>query len=216
MPPKKASASAGGARRGRPTKAATAKSTHGASRSSAQPSQSPDPFASSEDEHPARHQARNSEDDIQALSSEEEEPAPRRRPPKAKGKSMTRTGSGRSNAVNIEGEDEEDDDMDIDGDLTTASARSGARGGVVEGEAEREEEDPPEKSIPPELLARLLHEGFQKEGTRMTGDAAKAAAKYVDVFVREAIARCAQEREGGFLDVSSSGGCEGAQGHWLN
>jgi hypothetical protein len=56
-------------------------------------------------------------------------------------------------------------------------------------------------------LTRILHEFFEREGTRITRDADKAVARYVDVFVREAIARAAVERNGGFLEVSCSFRC---------
>ncbi|KAJ5126550.1 Histone-fold [Penicillium atrosanguineum] len=48
--------------------------------------------------------------------------------------------------------------------------------------------------IPPKLLTRLLHHHFQKEKTKVAKDANEVVAKYVDVFVREAIARAAYER----------------------
>lgn len=68
-----------------------------------------------------------------------------------------------------------------------------------------EDEDRP-KTIPAELLTLLLHEFFTKDGTRITKDANAAVAKYMDVFVREAIARSVAEREGGgFLEVSAKG-----------
>ena len=72
-----------------------------------------------------------------------------------------------------------------------------------------EEEDEDELAdqrtkIPPGLLTRLLHEFFQQEETKINKDANEAVAKYMDVFVREAIARsCSERREGGFLEVSS-------------
>ncbi|KAM0330731.1 hypothetical protein ACHAQA_003683 [Verticillium albo-atrum] len=72
-----------------------------------------------------------------------------------------------------------------------------ARGEAADGEQEEE----PEKTIPPGLVANLLKELFTREETRMTEGASRAAARYVDVFVREAIARCVHEREGGFLEV---------------
>jgi hypothetical protein len=69
-----------------------------------------------------------------------------------------------------------------------------------DGESEDEEQ---QKTIPPALLTRLLHEFFTQEGTRVTKDANAAVARYMDVFVREAIARSVAEREGGgFLEVS--------------
>ncbi|KAL7798185.1 CENP-S associating centromere protein X domain-containing protein [Trichoderma ceciliae] len=79
-------------------------------------------------------------------------------------------------------------------------------GGVEEGLANQtiiveEEQAEPEKSIPKALLTRILHEFFAKEATRMSRDANAAVGKYVDIFVREAIARTAVEKRGGFLEV---------------
>ncbi|KAL5365509.1 CENP-S associating centromere protein X-domain-containing protein [Aspergillus floccosus] len=55
-----------------------------------------------------------------------------------------------------------------------------------------------EPTIPPKLLTRLLHHHFQNEKTKIAKDANEVVAKYVDVFVREALARAAYERsEGG-------------------
>jgi centromere protein X len=71
-----------------------------------------------------------------------------------------------------------------------------------------DEEPEQEKSIPPALLTRVLHEFFAKDSTRISRDANAAVVKYFDVFVREAIARAAQEKESGFLEVSS---CLGVQ-----
>jgi hypothetical protein len=68
--------------------------------------------------------------------------------------------------------------------------------------------------IPSKLLTRLLHQHFQNEKTKVAKDANSVVAKYVDVFVREAIARAAYERAesdgntgsrglgDGFLEVS--------------
>lgn len=49
-------------------------------------------------------------------------------------------------------------------------------------------------TIPPKLLTRLLHQNFSNEKTKVAKDANSIVAKYVDVFVREAIARAAYER----------------------
>lgn len=65
-----------------------------------------------------------------------------------------------------------------------------------------EEEQQPEKTIPRDLLTRLLHEFFAKDATRISKDANAAVGKYVDVFVREALVRAAVEKRGGFLEVS--------------
>lgn len=57
-----------------------------------------------------------------------------------------------------------------------------------------------EPTIPPKLLTRLLHHHFQNEKTKIGKDANEVVAKYVDIFVREALARAVYERsesEGG-------------------
>ncbi|KAI1083776.1 CENP-S associating centromere protein X-domain-containing protein [Whalleya microplaca] len=72
---------------------------------------------------------------------------------------------------------------------------------VDEQEADEEDEEDEQKTIPPELLTRLLHEFFEKDGTRVSKDANASIAKYMDIFVREAIARTAVEKESGFLEV---------------
>lgn len=55
-----------------------------------------------------------------------------------------------------------------------------------------------EPAIPGKLLTRLLHHNFQNEKTKVAKDANEVVAKYVDVFVREALARATYERaEGG-------------------
>ncbi|KAI9932245.1 hypothetical protein ASPWEDRAFT_171629 [Aspergillus wentii DTO 134E9] len=55
-----------------------------------------------------------------------------------------------------------------------------------------------EPAIPPKLLTKLLHHNFQNEKTKVAKDANGVVAKYIDVFVREALARAAYEKaEGG-------------------
>jgi len=81
-----------------------------------------------------------------------------------------------------------------DEEPTAAPAQASAR-------QPAEDDDQPEKAIPRELLTRLLHEFFEKDATRISKDANAAVGKYVDVFVREAIARTAIEKRGGFLEV---------------
>ncbi|KAL4994573.1 CENP-S associating centromere protein X-domain-containing protein [Aspergillus recurvatus] len=48
--------------------------------------------------------------------------------------------------------------------------------------------------IPPKLLTKLVHHHFRNEKTKIAKDANAVVAKYIDVFVREAIARAAHER----------------------
>ncbi|RDA83805.1 hypothetical protein CP532_4606, partial [Ophiocordyceps camponoti-leonardi (nom. inval.)] len=68
-------------------------------------------------------------------------------------------------------------------------------------EAEEQTQTEPEKTIPRDLLTRVLHEFFAKDATRISRDANAAVGKYVDVFVREAIVRAAVDKKGGFLEV---------------
>lgn len=74
---------------------------------------------------------------------------------------------------------------------------------VVEVEEEEEER---REGIPPELLTRLLHECFTQEGTRLSRDANAAVGKYMETFVREALARAAFMRAEAEKDGSGGGG----------
>lgn len=44
-------------------------------------------------------------------------------------------------------------------------------------------------------MTALLHHHFQDDKTRITKDAAKLYAKYIDIFAREAVARAVYERK---------------------
>ena len=55
-------------------------------------------------------------------------------------------------------------------------------------------QDPP-PTIPPPLLTKLLLHHFQDDKTRIGVEARGVVGKYVETFVREAIARAAFERE---------------------
>ncbi|OJD09744.1 hypothetical protein ACJ73_10114 [Blastomyces percursus] len=58
--------------------------------------------------------------------------------------------------------------------------------------------------IPPKLLTTLLHRHFQDDKTKIAKDAGLVVAKYVDIFVREALARAAYERTQGQNSKSGS------------
>lgn len=49
-------------------------------------------------------------------------------------------------------------------------------------------------SIPPKLLTKLLHHHFENDQTRIGKDANKLMGKYMETFIREALARAAYER----------------------
>lgn len=95
-----------------------------------------------------------------------------------------------SNAPEPRSRDDNDDDDNSDEPMEEAG--------------DDDDDGEPEKTIPPELLTRILHEFFEKDGTRITKDANNSVAKYMDIFVKEAIARAAAERSGGFLEVSTA------------
>ncbi|UNI19931.1 hypothetical protein JDV02_006073 [Purpureocillium takamizusanense] len=82
---------------------------------------------------------------------------------------------------------------------TTTRRENNNSGGTAAQDEEAEGEA--EKTIPRELLTRVLHEFFAKDATRISRDANAAVGKYVDVFVREAIARAAVDKRSGFLEV---------------
>lgn len=78
---------------------------------------------------------------------------------------------------------------------------------VEEQQDEAEDSDEEERpTVPSELLTRLLYEFFESDKTKITKDANEAVARYVDIFVREAIARSVVEREGGNGTTSGGGG----------
>ncbi|KAL4880926.1 CENP-S associating centromere protein X-domain-containing protein [Aspergillus karnatakaensis] len=59
--------------------------------------------------------------------------------------------------------------------------------------------------IPSKLLTKLVHHHFKNEKTKIAKDANKVVAKYIDVFVREAVARAAFERQEGNNDGGGGG-----------
>lgn len=71
-------------------------------------------------------------------------------------------------------------------------------------------------TLPPKLLTKLLHEHFTDDRTRINKDANKVVAKYMETFIKEALARAALEREesaigGGATDGFLEVGLPGAQ-----
>ena len=83
-------------------------------------------------------------------------------------------------------ESEQDDpfsDIDFD-DLGDASA-DGDRAIVTETQRE---------AIPPKLLARLLYEGFEDSNMQIQKGALDLTGRYIELFVKEAIARARFER----------------------
>lgn len=52
-----------------------------------------------------------------------------------------------------------------------------------------------EPKVPSKLVTALLHHHFQDDKTRVTKDAMRVYAKYLEIFVREAVARAVYEKQ---------------------
>ena len=110
------------------------------------------------------------------------------------------------------GVDLDDDDDTIPSDTHPPSA-SGGEDSDMSLPANNNAQDPP-PTIPPALLTRLLHHHFKDGNMRIGKEANGVVGKYMEIFVREAIARAAYERNeaaangvqssmrGDFLEVS--------------
>ena len=105
-----------------------------------------------------------------------------------------------------------EDDEDEDDELVSVSSAEAPASEDPEPLAATESietQDPP-PTIPPALLTRLLHHHLQDDRYRIGKDANGVIGKYMETFVREAIARAAFERseagqtgiDGQFLEVS--------------
>ncbi|KAI9889919.1 MAG: hypothetical protein M1814_004642 [Vezdaea aestivalis] len=95
-------------------------------------------------------------------------------------KASSSTGKGPAAAAD-EDDDEDDDELD-----DTRRRGAGSSGGATD--------QMDMARIPTKLLTRLLHDNFDDERTRISKDANAAVSKYMETFVREAIARAAHER----------------------
>lgn len=106
-----------------------------------------------------------------------------------------------------------DDDEDDDDDDTPSDTQLPDASGESDTPAPSSTQEPP-PTIPPALLTKLLHHHFKDDKMRIGKEANGLVGKYLETFVREAIARAAFERsdaqgEGGggvagdFLEVSA-------------
>jgi hypothetical protein len=97
---------------------------------------------------------------------------------------------------NDEDAEDDDDDDDIPSDthipVHSASEEDSDTSLPTHGAATSTQDAPP--TIPPALLTRLLHHQFKESKTRIGKDAKGVVGKYMETFVREAIARAAFER----------------------
>jgi hypothetical protein len=100
--------------------------------------------------------------------------------------------------------EEEDEDVDMDSDdseedapvVTKATKKRATEPADID-------EAPP---IPPKLLTRLLYEGFEDKEVKIGKEAMLVVGKYIDTFVREALARAVFERNEQELEAGTGDG----------
>jgi hypothetical protein len=121
-------------------------------------------------------------------------------------------GSAKRAALVISSDEEESDEVDHDVGSNRITDNDHALEhrtvSAVAGEANqdkaqggRDDQLPP---IPQKLLARLLYESFEDKNTKVGKDALAVFGKYIEVFVREGLARAAYEREKADLRAGSA------------
>ena len=107
--------------------------------------------------------------------------------------------------------EDDEDEADDDDDAELISSRSKNASASEESDSlptttrVGTQDAPP--TIPPALLTKLLHHHFRDDKIRIEKEANGVVGKYMETFVREAIARAAFER--------SEAGGEGIGGHFL-
>ena len=107
--------------------------------------------------------------------------------------------------------EDDEDEADNDDDAELISSRSEDASASEESDSlpttthVGTQDAPP--TIPPALLTKLLHHHFRDDKIRIEKEANGVVGKYMETFVREAIARAAFER--------SEAGGEGIGGHFL-
>ncbi|KAF2124839.1 hypothetical protein P153DRAFT_361004 [Dothidotthia symphoricarpi CBS 119687] len=89
----------------------------------------------------------------------------------------------------ISSDDEQEDELDADSDdlMDVDAPPREARRPAIEAITAH--------PIPAPLLARLLHENFEDSNTQIQKGAMNLVGKYMEIFVREALARAKHERE---------------------
>jgi hypothetical protein len=119
-------------------------------------------------------------------------------------------GKGKGKAAAAAAQDDGDDTTMLHADASAMSAvgAAAADGTTIaaatnpgDNDDDDDEDGDPHTKIPPQLLTRIVHGFFARPGTRMTKAANEAVARYVEVFAREAVARAAVGKRGGFLEV---------------
>lgn len=135
-------------------------------------------------------------------------PAPRRKSSPAKSKSKRPSFiADEASASDDDDEDEEGEDDDVMSSIEPQQDASESDSDVVE----MENSHPP-PTIPPVLLTKLLHYHFKDDNMRIGKEAGGVVGKYMETFIREAIARAGFERAE--VEASQGGGRRGGGGGW--
>ena len=98
--------------------------------------------------------------------------------------------------VQVDSDDHEDEGGDSDDDEMDEPSRASPSSAVSDVEVHTGSQDAP-PSVPPALLTKLLYHHFQDGQTKIGVEARGVVGKYVETFIREAIARAAFERQSG-------------------
>jgi len=112
----------------------------------------------------------------------------RRRSAPSKGTSNFESDDDDDESTQEQEEEEEEDEGEDDAATRNEASSSGASPPPTV------DNDPP-PMIPPALLTTLIHHHFPNQTTRIGKDAMGVVGKYMETFVREAIARAAFERQ---------------------
>lgn len=102
-------------------------------------------------------------------------------------------------------DDEDEDDNDDDDETLPAGLATPPRGAKSKNKDKASTSVSTAQSIPADLLRTLLQHHFTDKSTKVGTEASLLVGKYMDTFVREALARAAYERSeadgGDFLEV---------------
>lgn len=155
------------------------------------------------------------------------QPARRGRPPKAAAAAASNSGPRKASASNqqaraaakkartVQDEDEDEDedmeDEEDEGDKDDDDADDGDAGrDSVDGQDTNDDDDDDDEAGPPvipeELVLRILQQHSHDKDLRITKNAGTVLSQYIDIFVKEAIARTANDKHRSILDVSLSDG----------
>lgn len=95
---------------------------------------------------------------------------------------------------------------DEDGEEEEAEDELEADEAPARKQASRPKLDAAEPAIPQKLLTRLLYEGFEDKNMKIGKEAMTLVSKYMETFVREALARAVYEREEAEAEIGKGTG----------